>query len=282
MKKVMSDEQLDKFREDGFLVVPDFLDDQSIQAMRDRMIELVDTFDPDQRLAIFQCEDDDRGRDRYFLESGDKIHFFFEKDAIGADGSLVGDKHLGINKVGHALHGLDPTFKQVADDPRLVDLCRQLGLTRPHIVQSMYLFKQPHIGDEVTCHQDATFLYTEPESTVGFWFALEDATIANGCLFAAPGGHRGPKRQLCRRHGNAMEMVTLDDTPWPMDGMKALEVAKGSMVVLDGLLPHMSYPNRSKNSRHALTLHFVDGQADFSLDNWIRPFGGKSGYPQRL
>ena len=41
----------------------------------------------------------------------------------------------------------------------------------------MYIFKQPKIGGEVVCHQDSTFLYTEPESAVGFWVAIEDATI---------------------------------------------------------------------------------------------------------
>ena len=54
----------------------------------------------------------------------------------------------------------------------------------------MYIFKQPNIGGEVTCHQDSTFLYTEPIDIVGLWFALEDATIENGCLWAIPGGHR--------------------------------------------------------------------------------------------
>ena len=49
---------------------------------------------------------------------------------------------------------------------------------------------------EVVCHQDSTFLYTEPETAVGFWVALEDATIENGCLQVASGGHKGPLRKL--------------------------------------------------------------------------------------
>ena len=40
----------------------------------------------------------------------------------------------------------------------------------------MYIFKQPRIGGEVVCHQDSTFLYTEPESAIGFWLAIEDQT----------------------------------------------------------------------------------------------------------
>ena len=75
----------------------------------------------------------------------------------------------------------------------------------------MYIFKQPSIGGEVTCHQDSTFLYTDPMSCVGFWFALEDATLENGCLWAEPGGHRGPLRKLFRRApGGGTEFETLE------------------------------------------------------------------------
>ena len=66
----------------------------------------------------------------------------------------------------------------------------------------MYIFKQPGIGGEVGCHQDATFLYTEPMTVTGFWFAIEDATLENGCLWAAPGGHQqGGLRQVFKRAG---------------------------------------------------------------------------------
>lgn len=40
-------------------------------------------------------------------------------------------------------------------------------------------------------HQDSTFLYTEPLSATGFWFALEDCTNENGCLWFVPGSHKG-------------------------------------------------------------------------------------------
>lgn len=46
----------------------------------------------------------------------------------------------------------------------------------------MYIYKNPGIGSEVKSHQDGTYLFTEPNSVVGFWIALEDATLQNGCL----------------------------------------------------------------------------------------------------
>jgi phytanoyl-CoA hydroxylase len=134
----------------------------------------------------------------------------------------------------------------------------------------MYIFKQPRIGGEVVCHQDGTFLHTEPESVTGFWFALEDATEENGCMWAEPGGHRRPLRARFVREGQGTRMVELDAAPLPTDGLVPLAAPKGTLVVLHGRLPHLSGPNRSDRSRHAYALHLIDGACRYSADNWLR------------
>ena len=50
----------------------------------------------------------------------------------------------------------------------------------------------------VTCHQDGSFLLTEPvgAALAGLWIALEDATEENGCLWFMPGSHKGNICQL--------------------------------------------------------------------------------------
>jgi Phytanoyl-CoA dioxygenase (PhyH) len=53
------------------------------------------------------------------------------------------------------------------------------GLREPQLLQSMYIFKQPRTGGEVAWHADHTYLWTEPPSVVGIWFAI-DRTAA--CL----------------------------------------------------------------------------------------------------
>lgn len=139
----------------------------------------------------------------------------------------------------------------------------------PLLLQSMYIFKQSRIGGEVVCHQDAAFLYAEPLSVVGFWFALEDVTRENGCLWAEPGGHRGPLRSRFIRDADRTETIDLDPTPLPTEGLVPLEVERGALVVLHGLLPHWSAPNRSQSSRHAYALHAIDGTTICSVDNWL-------------
>ena len=133
----------------------------------------------------------------------------------------------------------------------------------------MYIFKQSHIGGEVACHQDSTFLYTKPESAVGFWVALEDATIENGCLWVARGKHKGPLRKLFTKINGKMQMITVDPTPFEKTDT-AVEVKKGSLVLLHGRLPHYSCENKSKKSRHAYSLHIIDGNSVYPKENWLQ------------
>ena len=144
----------------------------------------------------------------------------------------------------------------------------KLGVQDPLLLQSMYIFKQAHIGGEVTCHQDSTFLRTEPLSCVGFWFALQDATLENGCLHVIPG--RPKLKQHFHYRDQELTMDILDDSPWPMEKAIPLEVPQGTLVVLDGLLPHFSGANCSAQSRHAYTLHIISGASHYPADNWLQ------------
>ena len=258
------------FERDGYLVLPGFVSAAACAALRARMALLVEAFELAAVASIFSTTRQSHAQDRYFLESGDQIRFFFEEEAFDEQGRLRQAKSRSINKVGHALHDLDPAFARFSRTPDLAALVAGLGLAEPLLLQSMYIFKQPRIGGEVVCHQDAAFLHTEPSSVLGLWFALEDATRENGCMYAAKGGHRGPLRTRFVRAGDRTRTIVLDPTPLPMDGLVPLEVAEGTLVVLHGLLPHGSAPNRSPRSRHAYTLHVIDGRARYSPDNWLR------------
>ncbi|MEO3429031.1 phytanoyl-CoA dioxygenase family protein [Pelagibius sp. CAU 1746] len=258
------------YARDGFLVLEHMVAAADCDALMTRAEELVAAFDPGEVASIFSTRGQVHGRDDYFLASGDKIRFFFEEEAFDAAGELRQDKRLSINKIGHAQHDLDPVFSRFSRLPQLAALAGDLELAEPLLLQSMYIFKQPRIGGEVGWHQDSTFLYTEPLSVTGLWFALEDATLENGCLWALPGGHAGPLRERWRRKDGALAMERLDTSPWDESLAVPLEVPKGSLVVLHGKLPHGSAPNRSARSRHAYTLHLIDGACRYPEDNWLQ------------
>ncbi len=267
----LNPDQITTYDRDGFLMLENFVDQGACDSLRARAEELVRDFDPAGVVSIFSTHEQTRTSDDYFRDSGDKIRFFFEENAFLPDGSLRQSKERSINKIGHALHDLDPAFDKFSRTPEIKQLVTDLDIFDPLLLQSMYIFKQPRIGGEVTCHQDATFLFTEPLRMVGLWFALEDATIDNGCLWAIPGGHKhGLKSRFMRAEGGGSRFEVFDDTPWPEEKLQPLEVRKGTLIVLHGLLPHLSRENRSPKSRHAYTLHVIEASAHYPSDNWLR------------
>lgn len=274
MPTLIDNEQRAAWLRDGVLVLPGFASGEDVGALKARARVIVDAFDPAADAggpAVFSSRDRAQLAEQALVESADRVRCFFEEEAFDADGHLAVPKAQAINKIGHALHDRDPVFDRFSRDPRLAALVADLGMAEPLLMQSMLIFKQPRIGGEVVWHQDASFLITEPASVIGLWFALEDATLDNGCLWVAPGGHRGPLRERYVRTEDGFMTERLDATPWPSgDAIRALEVPAGTLVVFDGHLPHASAPNRSERSRLAYTLHVVDGTAAWSPLNWLQ------------
>jgi len=267
----LTSEMLRSFDSDGVIVLQNFVPETVCRQLRDRALELVDRFDPSSVRSIFSAMEQTQIGDSYFEESGDKIRFFFEQDAFDGEGKLNQSKENSLNKMGHAMHDLDPVFDAFSRTPEIAAVVKSLGYHNPAIIQSMYIFKPPRIGGEVYCHQDSTFLYTEPESCIGFWFALEDATVENGCMHFIPGGHKGALKKLHYRDPNGkMTFKTLDESPWPENATVPAEVKAGSMVIFDGRAPHLSGANLSDKSRHAYTLHVIDRNSHYPAENWLQ------------
>lgn len=59
-------------------------------------------------------------------------------------------------------------------------------------------------------HQDSTFLFTSPDTLVGFWIALDNATLENGCLWVIPGSHKSDVHsRLLRKPDSPQQTETI-------------------------------------------------------------------------
>jgi phytanoyl-CoA hydroxylase len=253
--------------------------------------QLIEEWDPYQQTnATFQTVDQHKDKDEYFMRSGGNVSFFLEEDAMDEKtGLLKQDKQQSVNKIGHAQHYLDPVFRQFSmDNRRFGDLLSQLGLLNAVCPQSMYICKPPHIGGYVSPHCDNEFLFTNPLSTLGLWFAVDDATLENGCLYSLKGSHKtAPRKRFVRDPNNlntsiwesvdpavAIEDVLQEEEQrWKsaeeLAKFTALPAKKGTCVVLHGSNIHMSYANTSGVARHAYTMHAVDGARPWAKENWL-------------
>ncbi|NRD75583.1 phytanoyl-CoA dioxygenase family protein [Shewanella sp. VB17] len=268
---MLSNEQIQHYKQQGFLVLDRLIDTDMLSKLKQQASTIVEKWVDDSQSPVFTTKDNDRSGDDYFLQSAEEIRCFFEEEAFDENGQLVQQRSLCINKIGHALHAIDPVFEAFSHQSIFGNIAAKLGIQQAQVRQSMYIFKQPHIGGEVNWHQDASFFFTQPQSVMTFWLAIEDATLNNGCLWVEPAGHLGPLRERFNLEGTTTKMESLHNMPWPsLDKGQPVEVKAGSLVVFHGSLPHYSAPNRSAYSRQAYTLHVTDGRCHYSSKNWLQ------------
>lgn len=270
---MLNEDQKNHYQEQGFLVLENVIPAVNLAELKAAALKIVDDFDITKHRSVFSTSDRDSGRDDYFYDSAENIHCFLEEGAIDANGDLIKPTRLAINKIGHAMHDLNPVFNSFCRLPIFAEVIRSIGYQDPLLWQSMYIFKQPHIGGEVRWHQDASYLISDPVSVTGVWVAIEDANLGNGCLWVQPGGHRSKLREIyqvdwANREG---KLSDLDKTPWP-DGKDAVavEVPAGSVVIFHDHMPHYSSANLSEHSRHAFTMHVSEKNADWPGANWLQ------------
>ncbi|KAI9509172.1 phytanoyl-CoA dioxygenase, partial [Russula earlei] len=269
----------------SYLVIPAFFPSDETDALLARSKHLLNEFSLlDHPRTKFTTGDNNHVGDDYFLTSGDKIRYFLEDGAIDGQGNLTRDKHEAVNKIGHALHELDPVFRRATlQNEKIRGLVRDLGFHHDPVgmsifLQSMVITKQPQIGGEVPEHNDSTFLYTSPLTALGFWIALEQCSRENGALSFLPGSHlTAPitKRFVRLPSGGTGFEQLLDpgQASMPVGEYVVEECKPGDLVLIHGSVLHKSERNRSAKTRFAYTFHMIDSPPHALYDdkNWLQP-----------
>ena len=67
---------------------------------------------------------------------------------------------MAINKVGHSLHEHNKIFEEITYTPGVWEICQEIGIRDPLVMQSMAILKPPKVGGKVKTHQDSTFLFS--------------------------------------------------------------------------------------------------------------------------
>ncbi|XP_060868756.1 phytanoyl-CoA dioxygenase domain-containing protein 1 homolog isoform X1 [Metopolophium dirhodum] len=273
--KMIYEDLKSKFDQNGYVVIKNFLNENETVELKDAGEKLTENV-PAGVKTVFATNQTKQVADDYLIDSADKISLFYEKAALDNDGQLLVDASLALNKVGHALHRLHPTFEACTYSDKVTNVCRALGLVKPVVPQSMYIYKNPGVGGEVISHQDSTFLFTEPDSLVGFWIALDDATLENGCLWVIPGSHKTDIHKRLIRNPDKSSAIskTIFQGTYPEYEQSLyvpLAVEKSSLVLIHGKVVHKSEQNKSQYSRHAYTFHvFDEGISQYSEQNWLQ------------
>ncbi|TGO59963.1 hypothetical protein BOTNAR_0153g00170 [Botryotinia narcissicola] len=286
----LSDEQLQFWRENGYLVIPDTLSD----SQKDNLLKTV------HEAAQVLAGGGERVQKHTYLQ-GQKSYV----SPVGRALATLSEHGFNpdveplkrIQRIGCGVHRVMPPFRKSIISPFHSTLARSLGYKDPRIYQSLIIVKAAEVGARVVPHQDGCSGFTNPSSCTTFWYALEDCSTENGCLAVAPGSHRvQPITRRCRTNENGQpefvdlekplyaEIEGVDDSTLPKKNEKGefeykkLEVKAGTLILMHGNLMHKSEANHSSKSRVAFNFGVVEGEHGWLEDNYLQPYEGTSGF----
>ena len=163
---------------------------------------------------------------------------------------------------------LSPELAAWSRDERLQAPCREIcGANELALYTEKLNLKRARDGGQYIVHQD--YPYWRDETPVAAHLAtamllLDDATIENGCLEAAPGSHREGVQEMRKTSGfGALEM---DTDLFDLGRLRPIEAPAGSIIVFGAFLVHRSLPNRSDKDRRALLFSYQPAGNPHYLD----------------
>ncbi len=225
---LLSAEQVEFYRENGFLAVPDLVTAAELAELKRETAEI--------------C------RGRYPVNG-------VTPAAADEDDDAVTSRYLCI----HQVHKVSPVMLRYVSHPALVQCLTQLIGPNVKCMQSMLFIKPPGFPGQAY-HQDERYIPTEDRSLTGGWIALDDATIENGCLWVIPGSHRMEILPWAW-HDNP-EYDSADEAQGvPREQEVPVEVKAGTLVFFNGYLLHSSRKNRSDRYRRVLVNHYMSAES---------------------
>jgi hypothetical protein len=227
----LSDEQLSRFNEQGYVAGIQVLDDRQVETLCSELAGLMKKSHPAHHLF----------HEYHSNESKDPNSVLFH--ALGAWRTA-------------------PGFHDVLWSPAFLVPASQL-LGGPVRFWHDQLFCKPaHHGGVVAWHQDYSYwTRTEPMSHLTCWIALDDSDRDNGCLYYVPGSHRWKLLPVTGLTGDMDDIMTVL-SPEQKKAFQPvpIELKRGQCTFHHPLMVHGSYENRSQRPRRATLINaFRDG-----------------------
>lgn len=229
----LTKDQVDFFRENGYLAGIKMLGDDQVEALRNELAELTTDQHPEHSLFY----------EYHSNESTDPQTILFHA--------------LGAWRVTNGFHDVlwNPRF--------LIAASQLLGNKAVRFWHDQLFYKPPKKGGVVAWHQDYSYwTRTKPVAHLTCWCALDNATEENGCLQYIPGSHRWgllPKPVIAGEFEGIKD--SLNEEQISAFQKPALAPVKaGEAVFHHPLTLHGSGENKSDKPRRAFVINaFADG-----------------------
>ncbi|MBA62950.1 MAG: phytanoyl-CoA dioxygenase family protein [Planctomycetaceae bacterium] len=172
----------------------------------------------------------------------------------------------------HALGAwrLRTSFHDLLWHPAITVPAKQLLGTSVRFWHDQLFCKPAHHGGVVAWHQDYSYWSrTEPMNHLTCWIALEDSTIANGCINYISGSNHWDLLPITGLTGG-MEAIRRVLTPQQFERFitpTPVELNAGQMVFHHPLTVHGSFANRTERPRRAAVINLIGDGVSSGTDD---------------
>jgi phytanoyl-CoA hydroxylase len=235
MAMKLSAEHLEAYHRDGYVVVEDLLNSEEVASLRGRLREYTHGGRSPDGLAI-------------------QVEPRIQRGELKVD--HPGD---GIRKIDFLVQN-DDVFRKLGTHPNIISIIEQIVGPDIKIFRNSLLLKPPEVGSAKGMHQDSPYWPIEPMDLCSCWFALDDATVENGCMGVIPGSHKWGAVP----HVHVTDDYVVDESYYNMDDMILAPVRAGGGLFFHSLLLHYTAPNRSDKWRRAIALSYMSSQSHYT------------------
>lgn len=239
MRDALTAEQIDRYRQDGFLIIEGFLDSQELEDWRTQVGEAVE-----QRLA---------STTEGLHNQGDPDNYYAR---VFTQCLKLAETYAGVHRLMH--------------DERLGRLAGTLaGVDGIRIWHDQALIKPP-FGNPTGWHLDNPYWSFSSPDAISLWVALDDATQANGCMWYLPGTHR-LARQANAGIGEDISSLFKAYPEWKEIEPACGACPAGSAVLHNGLTAHGAGANMTNRPRRAMTCAYMPDGSTFNGTQNVLP-----------
>ena len=226
---MLSEEQIKKYRSDGYLAIEGVLTDKELEDLR-------------------------RVTDEFF----EKSRALTETDSIYDLGPDHSAETPRLRRISNPINQ-HPVYDALLRHKGILDRVEQL--VGPGVRQNgdKLNFKLPEQGSPVQWHQDWAFYPHTNDDLLAVGIAIDDMTLDNGCLMFIPGSHKG---RIYDHQQNGYFIGAVTEPDFTAEGAVPVELKAGGISIHHARLLHGSAANTSKMSRRLLLFQYC------AIDAW--------------
>jgi len=238
LKTQLTHRDIDFYRDNGYLIVEKFLNRRELDHWRSTTDDAVA-----QRLNLKNGWQNQSDPDEFYAQ-------------VFTQCVKLAETHDGM--------------REIMFDPRLGEMATTLaGVDGIRIWHDQALIKPPY-GNPTAWHLDNPYWSFSSRNAISIWVALDDATLANGCMFYLPGSHKTARFENANIGVNVGNLFKIYPEWLKIDSVAA-PVPAGTAVFHNGLTAHGAGANMTNRPRRAMTCAYMPDGSTFNGQQNVLP-----------